>query len=148
MSENKTQPTKASVTEFLNSIEHQGRREDSFVLLELFNRVTGLEPVMWGDSMVGYGQYHYKYKSGREGDFFLTGFSPRKAQMTIYIMPGFKQYTEQLKKLGKHKNSVSCLYVSRISNIDLKILEELIVDSVKRMREIYPDCENLVEFKV
>ena len=136
MSKNKTKPTDVSVTEFINSIEHQGRREDAFVLLELFNRVTGLEPVMWGETMIGYGHYHYKYESGWEGDAFLIGFSPRKAQMVVYI--SVKRYQEQLKKLGKHKSSVACLYLSRISNIDLKVLEEIITDDFQRMKELYP----------
>lgn len=142
MGENKTKQTDLSVSKFIDSIEHEGRREDARILLEFMNRVTGMEPRLWGDSMIGYGKYHYKYKSGREGDFFLTGFSPRKANMTIYIMPsghGLKEYREQLAKLGKHKSSVSCLYVNRISDIDLEVLEELVTDSVRRMREFYPD---------
>ena len=135
MSKNKTKPTSASVTEFLNSIENKGRREDSFILLEIFNRATGLEPVLWGDSMVGYGQYHYKYKTGWEGDAFLTGFSPRKAQMVVYI--GVKQHTEKLKKIGKHKQSVACLYLPRLSKIDLRVLEEIIIEDFRRSKELY-----------
>ncbi|MEP3280269.1 MAG: DUF1801 domain-containing protein [Stappiaceae bacterium] len=136
---NKTVPTGASVTEFLNGVEHRGRREDSYILLDMVRRITGAEPQMWGESIVGFGTYRYKYESGREGEFLLTGFSPRKARMTIYIMPGFKQYAEQLAQLGKHKHSVSCLYVGRLRAIDLNILETIIDDSVKRMKEIYPD---------
>ena len=137
MNKNKTKPTSASVTEFLNSIENKGRREDSFILLEIFNRATGLEPVLWGDSMVGYGQYHYKYETGWEGDAFLTGFSPRKAQMVVYI--GVKQHTKQLKKIGKHKQSVACLYLPRLSKIDLKVLEEIIIEDFRRSKELYTD---------
>ena len=135
MSENKTKPTKASVIEFLNSVEHQGRREDSFALLKLFNRVTGIKPVMWGESIIGYGQYHYKYESGREGDSCLIGFSPRKAQLVIYI--NVKRYTRLLQKLGKHKSSVACLYITRLSNIDLEVLEEIIADDFQYMKKKY-----------
>lgn len=138
MSDNKTKPTRASVTKFINAVEHKGRREDAVALLEFMNRITGLKPQMWGDSLIGYGRYNYKYKSGHEGEFFLTGFSPRKAQMTVYIMPGFKQYAKQLTKLGKHKHTVCCLYINRLADIDMKVLEEIVVDSVKRMREMYP----------
>ena len=139
MAENKTKPTDADVDAFIAGIDHDRRRADSGILLELMGRITGFQPRMWGESMVGFGQYHYKYASGREGDYFLTGFSPRKSAMTIYIMPGFKQYGDLLTKLGKHKHSVSCLYVTRLENIDLAVLEDMIRDSVKRMKIIYPD---------
>lgn len=137
MSGNKTVPTDADPRAFVESIEHKGRREDALALLDLFRRVTGYEPQMWGPSIVGYGRYHYKYESGREGDFLLTGFSPRKAAMTIYIMPGFKKYGEQLERLGKHRHSVSCLYISRLSGIDTGVLEEIVSDSVARMKAMY-----------
>jgi len=102
-------------------------------------RATGFDPRIWGDSMVGYGQYRYKYKSGHGGEHFLTGFSPRKSAMSIYVMPGFKQYEKQLALLGKHKHSVSCLYVTRLANIDLGVLENIVADSVSRMKKLYPD---------
>ncbi|MBL4890724.1 MAG: DUF1801 domain-containing protein [Rhizobiaceae bacterium] len=89
--------------------------------------------------MIGFGQYHYKYASGREGDYFLTGFSPRKNSMSIYIIPGFKSYGKLLEKLGKHKHSVSCLYVTRLENIDLDVLGEMVRQSIADMKEIYPD---------
>ncbi|MCZ6574990.1 MAG: DUF1801 domain-containing protein [Gammaproteobacteria bacterium] len=139
MPENKTQPTNADVHAFITGIEHKRRHEDSLMLFDLMGRLTAFEPLMWGKSIVGYGQYHYKYASGREGDFLLTGFSPRKAAMTIYIMPGFERYKNLLTKLGKHKISVSCLYITRLDAVDLDILEEIIGDSVERMKTIYPD---------
>lgn len=92
---------------------------------------------MWGDSIVGFGEYHYKYKSGREGDWFITGFSPRKQNLTIYIMPGFSEYADLLKKLGKHKHSVSCLYLNKLADIDFQVLEKLIAKSVVDMASLY-----------
>lgn len=136
-SNNKTQPTAADVTDFLNSVEHAGRRKDAFVLLEMMSRVTGEPATMWGPSIVGFGRYHYVYESGREGDSVLTGFAPRKANMVVYVMPGFEKYGALLEKLGKHKTGSSCLYLGRLSNIDMKILEELVERSVAHMREKY-----------
>lgn len=139
MAENKTKPTSADVRIFIDQIENDRRREDSRILLDLMKQLTGYVPQMWGDSIVGFGRYRYKYDSGRSGEYFLTGFSPRKTSMTIYIMPGFKNYARQLAKLGKHKHSVSCLYVNRIEAIDIDALAEMISDSVERMKSIYPD---------
>lgn len=138
MSENKTKPSKADVMAFLNAVEQPRRREDGLVLHEMMGRITGMEPVLWGPSLVGYGEYYYKTGAGREGLWPLTGFSPRKAAMTIYIMPGFKQYTDHLARLGKHKHSVSCLYITRLENVDLAVLEEIIASSVERMKTLYP----------
>ncbi|MEM7428377.1 MAG: DUF1801 domain-containing protein [Pseudomonadota bacterium] len=138
MAENKTKPTSGDVSAFIASVENSRRRADSETMLSLMSRVTGMEPVLWGDSLIGYGQYFYKYKSGHSGNFPLTGFSPRKAATTVYVMPGFKQYDDQLSRLGKHKHSVSCLYLTRLDRIDLRALEEIISDSVTRMKEIYP----------
>ena len=135
--ENKTQPTDADVEAYLATVAPPRRQDDSFALLKMMKRITRFDPVMWGDSIVGFGRYHYKYDSGREGAFFLTGFAPRKAAMTVYIMPGFKQYQAQLARLGKHRHSVSCLYLNRLNGIDLKALEEIIRDSVKRMKKMY-----------
>ncbi len=135
---NKTQPTKASVTKFLNSIEHETRRADGKRLLALFKEITGEKPVMWGDSIVGFGQYHYKYDSGREGDFLMTGFSPRKSNLAVYIMDGFKQRDQLLAKLGKHKTSVSCLYINKLNDIDESVLKQLIEKSYKHMQKTYP----------
>ena len=139
MADNKTKPTDIPVKDFIASIENDRRREDSLALLKLMNRVTGFKPQMWGDSIVGYGRYRYKYKSGHGGEFFLTGFSPRKSAMTVYIMPGFKKYENKLAKLGKHKHSVSCLYVNRLDAVDIDILEDIIKDSIERMKTLYPD---------
>ena len=139
MAENKTKSTDTDVQAFVAAIENERRREDSLVLLDLMGRATGFDPRIWGDSMVGYGQYRYKYKSGHGGEHFLTGFSPRKSAMSIYVMPGFKQYEKQLALLGKHKHSVSCLYVTRLANIDLGVLENIATDSVSRMKKLYPD---------
>ena len=126
MSENKTQKTNASVTDFLNSIPDERKRQDGFTLLALMSEITGLEPKMWGPSMIGFGDVHYKYESGREGDMFKVGFSPRKQNLTIYITDGFANYQELLAKLGKHKTSVSCLYVNKLADIDLTVLREMV----------------------
>lgn len=139
MTETKTMPTDASVPDFIAAVENTTRREDAYQLLELMNRITKLEPRLWGDSLIGYGHYRYKYKSGHGGEYFLAGFSPRKSAITIYIMPGFKQYEKKLTKLGKHKHSVSCLYVTRLANINLSILEDIITDAISRMKKLYPD---------
>ena len=127
---NKTQPTKASVEKFLESVKDEKKRADAFAILKLMKQVTKLEPVMWGESMVGFGTYHYKYASGREGDYFLTGFSPRVANLTIYIMSGLGRYPELIEKLGKCKASKSCLYIKRLEDIDLVVLKKLIKQSV------------------
>jgi len=138
MSELKTKKTKASVLDFLNSVEHQQRREDAIQLLEIFKQVTNMEPKLWGDSIVGFGEYHYKSdRSSQEGDWPLTGFSPRKQNMTIYIMPGFKDYQEELEELGKHKTSVSCIYFTKLENIDVVVLKKIIRRSVAEMKKHY-----------
>ena len=126
MAQNKTQPTPEDVDRFLGAVEPDRRREDALALNALFQRVTGWAPVMWGPSMIGYGQYHYRYESGREGDFLATGFSPRKTNLSIYIMPGYTDYGPILERLGKHKMGKSCLYVNRLSDVDLDVLAELI----------------------
>ena len=115
--ENKTRPTLDSVETFLNAVDHQGRREDSLEMLEIMTRLSGHQPVLWG-SIVGFGQYHYKYESGREGDMFLTGFSPRKTALTAYIMGGFTAYDDLMSRLGKYKIGKACLYITRLPNVD------------------------------
>ncbi len=137
MAELKTKANDGDVDEFLRSIENQRRRDDSFVVLETMQRITGYQPRMWGESIVGFGAYHYKQRSGQAGKWPMTGFSPRKAALTVYIMPGFKNYPKLMDKLGKYKNSVSCLYVTRLQNIDMAVLEELIATSVEDMRRKY-----------
>ena len=137
MSSNKTVETDASVEHFINAVDNDQKRRDSWDLIEMMQRVTGHEPKMWGSSLVGFGQYHYKYESGREGDFFLTGFSPRKTALTVYIMPGFSRYEEQMERLGPHKTGKSCLYLKNLDAIDRDVLEEMVRDSVGFMREKY-----------
>jgi hypothetical protein len=137
VAENKTQPTKQSPAAFINSIEDAQQRADAKKVAAMMRKATGARAKMWGSSMVGYGQYHYKYASGREGDYMLTGFAPRKQALTIYIMPGFDGFKSLMQKLGKYKTGKSCLYIKRLTDIDAIILERLIVDSVKVMRKKY-----------
>ena len=139
MSDPKTAPNDANVEAFLNSVEHGKRREDSLAMLEIMKEITSEEPKMWGPSIVGFGNYHYKYESGREGDFFITGFSPRKQSLTLYIMSGFSHYDELLQKLGKHKTGKSCLYIKKLEDVDMDVLKQMIRESVKMMREKYPE---------
>ncbi len=133
MAELKTQENDASVEAFLASVDHDKRREDSFAMLALMKEVTGEEPRMWGTSIVGFGHYHYKYKSGREGEWFLTGFSPRKQNLTLYIMSGFDDYDALLARLGKYKTGKSCLYVNKLEDVDPEVLKELVRRSVAHM---------------
>ncbi|MEQ8419716.1 MAG: DUF1801 domain-containing protein [Arenibacter algicola] len=129
MTENKTRPNNNSVIAFLNSVEGEEKRKDSHALLQLFKSIT-LEPaVMWGESIVGFGSYHYKYDSGREGDMCITGFSPRKSNFSIYIMSGFSNYQDLLEQLGPPKTGKACLYVKRLSDIDMDVLSEIIRSS-------------------
>lgn len=133
----KTKPTEASVKDFLDQVETEQRKADCFELLQISSEVTGEPAKMWGDNMVGFGKYHYKYKSGHEGAWFLTGFSPRKQNLTVYIMAGFRDYELLLKELGKHKTSSSCLYIKRLDDIDREVLKKLISTSVEDMRKKY-----------
>ncbi len=137
MATQKTRETAASVEEFLNGIENRTRREDGFAMLHLMRDVTGEEARMWGSSIVGFGSYHYVYESGREGDAMLTGFSPRKQNLAIYVMPGFSAYDSLLDKLGKHKTGKSCLYINKLADVDLKVLKTLVRRSVQVMRKKY-----------
>lgn len=133
---NKTRPTDADVTAFLDAVEPAGRREDAWIMRDLMQAITGDPPVLWG-SILGFGRYHYVYDSGHEGDMFLTGFAPRKAALTLYIMPGFKDYAGLMDRLGRFKTGKSCLYIGRLKNVDLAVLEELITQSVEHMRAKY-----------
>lgn len=126
MADNKTQITPVDPMAFLAAVEHPVRRADALVLDQLFRKITGWEPRMWGPTIVGYGSYHYVYDSGREGDCNATGFSPRKASLSIYVMPGYQDFGEILSRLGKHKIGKACLYVNKLADIDLDVLEELI----------------------
>ncbi len=129
MSEVKTKKNEASVEGFLKSVENEKRREDSFVVLDLMKEVTGEKPTMWGTSIVGFGSYHYKGASGREGDWMKVGFSPRKQNMTLYIMDGFGSYDSLLDKLGKYKTGKSCLYINKLEDVNQTVLRELVNQS-------------------
>ena len=137
MAELKTGKNNASVSVFLNSIEDAQKRADAKKVAAMMRKATASNPKMWGTSIVGYGSYHYKYASGREGDWMLIGFSPRKQNLTLYIMAGFSQFDALLVKLGKYKTGKSCLYVKQLADIDLKVLESLIIRSIKYMRSKY-----------
>jgi hypothetical protein len=138
VTENKTKPTDDSVTQYLNQVENDRKRDDSFRILKMMGEVTGEEPVMWGSSIVGFGSYHYKYESGREGDMPLTGFAPRKQSLTLYIMDGFEEYDELLTKLGKHKTGKACLYITKLEDVDQEVLRELLEKSVDHMKNTNP----------
>lgn len=138
MAELKTKLNDGSVEDFLNSVEDEQKKRDSIEVLNIMTQITGDDAKMWGSSIIGFGNYHYKYDSGREGDWFITGFSPRKQALTLYIMAGFSRYDELLQKLGKYKTGKSCLYVKKLEDIDLNVLKELISSSVKYMKEKYP----------
>lgn len=136
MAELKTQKNDASVIDFINTVDDETKKQDSLVLLKIFEECTGEKAAMWGGSIIGFGSYHYKSaRSSQEGDWPLTGFSPRKQNLTIYISTGFDNYTKELEKLGKHTTSKGCLYIKRLSDVDLETLKFLIKDSAKRTRE-------------
>ena len=137
MAELKTKKNIASVSRFLDGITDEERRRDCLTVADLMKRATKTEPAMWGTSIVGFGSYHYKYESGREGDWFLAGFSPRKQDLTLYIVPGVERYPSLLKKLGKHKTGRSCLCIKRLCDVDVKVLGELIERSVKDVPKIF-----------
>ena len=134
----KTRPTKASVADFIGAIADAGKREDARVVAALMAEITGAPAQIWGASIVGFGRYRYRYASGRQGEFFETGFSPRKRALTLYIMPGFSEYGGLLEKLGQHSLGKSCLYIKRLADIDLEVLRELVALSVQAIREKYP----------
>ena len=137
MAELKTKANKASVDKFLKGIQDEQKREDCFKIVDIMKKAAKAEPQMWGTSIVGFGSYHYKYASGREGDWFLVGFSPRKQNLTLYIMSGFDEYNSLLKKLGKHATGKSCLYIKRLEDVDVKVLKELVTRSVKHMQKMH-----------
>lgn len=130
MAELKTRPNDASVEDFLNGVADEQKRQDCLTLVRIMKQATGEEPKMWGDAIVGFGTYHYKYASGREGDWMQVGFSPRKQNLTLYIMSGFSQYEELMKSLGKHSTGKSCLYIKRLEDVDMPTLEKLVQESV------------------
>ena len=143
MGENKTRPTERSVEAFIEAVEPASKREDARVLDAMFRRVTGEAPVMWGPSMIGYGRYHYRYETGREGDMLRAGFSPRKAKHSIYLMGGYcdeetaKVRDAQLERLGKHSRGKSCLYINKLADVDLDVLEEMIAADWATMNARY-----------
>jgi len=137
--ENKTKETKASVEAFLNKVEPEWKKEQSFQLLAIMKEISGSDAKLWGPSLVGFGNYHYKYASGREGEFFRVGFSPRKNALTVYIMPGFKRFDELMQKLGKYKTGKSCLYIKKLEDVNIEVLKDLVVESLKYMAEKYPE---------
>ncbi|MBY6140541.1 DUF1801 domain-containing protein [Leisingera daeponensis] len=138
MSRNKTVPTGASVEEFLQSVEPERKSVEAQELDRLFRKVTGFQPHMWGPSIIGYGCYRYRYATGREGEFLATGFAPRRARHSIYIMPGYQDYSAILSRLGKHKLGKSCLYVNKLADIDLDVLAELIKAGLRDLNGIWP----------
>jgi len=137
MAELKTKVNDASVDKFLSNVTDETKREDSYKILEMMKKATQAEPKMWGTSIIGFGDYHYKYESGREGDYFLTGFSPRKQNLTLYILGGFDEHEELLNKLGKYSLGKGCLYIKKLEDVDAKVLKELVTRSVKKMANTY-----------
>jgi len=138
LAENKTVPTEVAVSDFIAAVDHPVRRADAVVLDEMFRRVTGWTPCMWGPTIIGYGSYHYVYDSGREGDSLATGFSPRKASLSIYVIPGYSDYSEILDRLGKYKIGKSCLYINKLADIDMDVLEELVRAGLRDLEKKYP----------
>jgi hypothetical protein len=136
MSEPKTKVNDADVNDFINSVDNDQKKDDGFKLLEIFTRLTGEKPKMWGSSIIGFGQYHYKpERSSQEGDWMLTGFSPRKQALTLYLMLGHSDYSDLLKRLGKHKTGAGCLYINKLEDVDTGVLEELIKRSYTHMKK-------------
>jgi len=134
MAELKTKKTRKSVAAFLKGIKDERRRADANAVAAMMGEVTGEKPAMWGDSIVGYGSYHYRYESGREGDWFLTGFSPRKSSLSLYLMSGFTGYDDLLARLGKHKTGKSCLYLNKLADVDAAVLRRLIEKPVAHVK--------------
>ena len=137
MSDLKTKKTSGDVHAYIAGIENEQRRQDTEAVLKMMKGITRADPVMWGDSIVGFGSYHYVYASGREGDWPLTGFSSRKQALTLYIMAGFARYEELLGTLGKFKTGKACLYIKSMEDVDRKVLRELITESVRHMKKLY-----------
>jgi len=134
---NKTVENNLSVSAFLNAVEPAEKRKDAKELLKIFKEITGLKPKMWGTSIVGFGSYHYVYESGREGDMPMTGFSPRKQNLTVYIMGGFDQYEDLLEKIGKHKHGKACLYFKKLEDIDQKVFKTMVKQSMAHVKKKY-----------
>jgi hypothetical protein len=138
MAEQKTKPTQQSVQDFLDKIDNEQVRDDCYTLIKLMKKVTGSEPKMWGPSIIGFGKYHYKYDSGHEGDSCLTGFSPRKQNISLYVMLGILDHQDLLKELGKHKAAKGCLYIKKLDDVNMSVLEKLVKRSVDTLKKKYP----------
>lgn len=137
MAEQKLKPTAQSVAAFLNDVDDEGRREDCLALVGLMQRVTKTEPQIWGSGVVGFGNYHYKYASGHEGDCFIAGFAPRKTALTLYVTAGIERFPRLLAKLGKHKAGKGCLYIKKLDDVNLSVLEDLLKQSVEWTTKTY-----------
>jgi Domain of unknown function (DU1801) len=135
MAELKTKKNEASVAEFLQAIPDEQKREDSLTILALMQKATKAEPKMWGSSIIGFGDYHYQYASGREGDWFQLGFSPRKQNLTLYLLSGLEAQRDSLAKLGKHKTGKGCLYINKLADVDMKVLQTMLTDAVKVLKQ-------------
>jgi hypothetical protein len=138
MAKNKTSQTDNSVNAFIDNVKDEGKRDDSYKLIEIFKSITGHDPKMWGPSIIGFGSYHYKYESGHEGDAPLAGFSPRKDSLTIYIATEFEKREEFLRQLGKHKSSKGCVYVKKLDDIDISVLKKMVKNSIDYVTGLYP----------
>ena len=135
---NKTIENETSVQDFLNSVKDEQKREDSFKILDMMQEISGYEPKMWGTSIIGFGSFHYKYDSGREGDMCRIGFSPRAQSLTLYMITGYSESSDDLARLGKHKTGKSCLYIKRLSDVDEDVLRDMIQKDLDKMAEKYP----------
>jgi hypothetical protein len=138
MAKNKTTETLLSVNDFINVIKDETKRKDSFVLIELIKKLTGFEPKMWGPSIIGFGSYHYKYDSGHEGDSPLVGFSPRVSAISLYLSGNFEKREELLEKLGKYKTAKGCIYLKKLDDIHIEILQTMITNHIKHIQKLYP----------
>ncbi|WP_226668022.1 DUF1801 domain-containing protein [Metabacillus litoralis] len=139
MYELKTKQNDHDVMEFIEQVENPKKREDAYKLVDIFSDTTGYEAKMWGSSIIGFGQYHYKYKTGHEGDAPLVGFSPRKAKISLYFATGDTERTQLLEKFGKHTSGKACVYINKMSDIDVDVLKQLIIQSVRFLQKTYPD---------
>lgn len=139
MADQKTKPTEVSVKEFIDKVENEQMRDDSRTLVKLMKKVTGENPKMWGPTIIGFGKYHYKYESGHEGYSCVAGFSPRKGNISVYVMNEGAKHQSLLKKLGKHKMAKACLYIKKLDDVDLDVLEEIVKGSVESVKKKYPD---------
>jgi hypothetical protein len=139
MYELKTKVNESDVIAYIESIEHSQKREDAYRLLDVFTETTGFQAKMWGASIIGFGAYHYKYASGHEGDAPLVGFSPRKAKISLYFATGYTQRDRLLKEFGKHSSGKACVYINKVSDIDIEVLKALIEQSVTFLKETYPE---------